>query len=69
MLFQLSEHSSPGEQRSGWEWDTGQGWTWCQGTSGVTDRMWWQGWDVVIRMGCGVLHVMRYPGWDMVVGR
>ncbi|NXD73956.1 PPR1B phosphatase, partial [Eolophus roseicapillus] len=27
MLFQLSEHSSPGEQRSGREWDTGQGWT------------------------------------------
>uniref|UniRef100_A0A8C4V5X0 Protein phosphatase 1 regulatory subunit 1B n=1 Tax=Falco tinnunculus TaxID=100819 RepID=A0A8C4V5X0_FALTI len=31
MLFQLSEHSSPGETGTGWEWDTG---TWWQGMSG-----------------------------------
>lgn len=33
MLFQLSEHSSPGEwDRDPKDGDKGQGWTWWQGT-------------------------------------
>lgn len=54
MLFQLSEHSSPGER--------GRGGTRGRGRS--RDGRWRQGWDMV-----SVVHGVACLGWDTVAGR
>lgn len=83
MLFQLSEHSSPGKggrdrHRLGLGHGTGmdvvagdvvQGWEVVAGMEhGVTDKMGWQGWDAVAGMGHGVMYGMGCPRWDLVAG-
>lgn len=71
MLFQLSEHSSPGERdrdrhtpgmghRAGMDVAAGDVWS--------RDGRWWQGWDMVSLVGWGGREGVLWQGGDAVAG-
>lgn len=73
MLFQLSEHSSPGE------WDRDWHWHWLgvgHGTGGDVrarhvwprDGRWWHGWEMVSRIRWGGKEGTWWQVWDVVAG-